>query len=84
MYYVYVLQSLKDNNYYIGYTSNPDDRIRRHNTGRSVSTKNRVPFILIYQESFATRSDAMKREREIKRFKGGNNFKKLLIKNKGR
>jgi len=47
MYYVYVLKSKKDNNNYTGYTSDLRNRLTEHNEGKSVSTKNRRPLVLI-------------------------------------
>jgi putative endonuclease len=77
-YWVYILQSEKDGSYYIGYTSDLDERIRRHNHGKSSYTKARVPWKLIYQEVFTTRSEAMKREREIKRMKSREYIERLV------
>jgi putative endonuclease len=68
-YYVYVLRSEKDGSFYIGHTADLDERIQRHNHGKSSYTKAKAPWKLIYQEVFTTRSEAMKREREIKRMK---------------
>ncbi|MFA5805656.1 MAG: GIY-YIG nuclease family protein [Melioribacteraceae bacterium] len=45
-YYVYVLQSAKDKNFYVGYTNNIKRRIEEHNSGHVESTKNRIPFKL--------------------------------------
>ena len=78
MYYVYILQSKKDNTYYIGYTSDLDDRIKRHNQGRSGFTKRGIPWELVYSEEYQDRISAMKREKEIKSFKGGEGFKRLI------
>jgi len=78
MYYVYILQSLKDNKFYIGSTSNVEARLAFHNAGLQRSTKNRIPFILKYVEVYINRSEAEKRERQIKSYKGGEAFKKLL------
>ena len=77
-YYVYILKSLKDGKYYIGSSANVEARIDYHNSGRQRSTKHRIPFILIFQEEFNSKSAAEKRERLIKSFKGGNAFKKLI------
>lgn len=79
IYYVYILQSEKDGNYYIGYTNNLKLRIKQHNDGKTKSLKFRRPLILIGYEIYNTRQDAYLREREIKKYKGGNSFK-LLIK----
>lgn len=49
-YFVYVLKSLNDNNFYTGFTSNLFERIQEHNSGKVVSTRYRIPFKLVYYE----------------------------------
>ena len=66
MYYVYVLQSRKDRNLYIGCSDNLRDRFKSHNAGRVKSTKSRRPFDLIYYEAYKDKKDATKREYELK------------------
>ena len=78
MHNVYILQSLKTGKYYIGQTSNFEKRLEKHNKGEVKSTKNSRPWKIIHLEEFQTRSDACKREVEIKKYKGGILFKKLL------
>ena len=78
MYYVYIIRSKKEKSYYIGYTSNLEDRINRHNQGRSGYTKRGIPWELVYFEECKDRREAMKREKEITSYKGGEGFKKLL------
>jgi len=78
MYYVYILQSLKDYGFYIGYTSNLENRIKEHNSGKTQSLKRRTPLQVIYKEELLNRIDAIKREREIKKYKGGTRFHKLI------
>ena len=51
MYYTYVLQSMKDTNFYMGFTQNLKLRFEQHNKGLIESTKNRKPFNLIYYEA---------------------------------
>ena len=68
-YFVYVLQSEKDGSYYVGHTNNLSERLQRHNEGRSPYTKGRLPWKSIYQEAFDSRTEAMKREAEIKGMK---------------
>ena len=68
-YYVYILQSQKDGSYYIGSTQDLDDRIERHNQGRSKYTKVKRPWELIFSEEHPDRSSAIKREQEMKRHK---------------
>ncbi|MBM2820908.1 MAG: hypothetical protein HW405_668 [Candidatus Berkelbacteria bacterium] len=78
MYYVYILRSLKDGKHYIGSTDNLERRINEHNAGKTMSLKRRLPLKIIYQEEYFTRIEAIKREKNIKRYKGGNAFKKLI------
>ena len=68
-YFVYIIQSEKDESYYIGSTQDLDKRLVRHNQGRSKYTKSKIPWKLVYHEDYPDRSSAMKREQEIKRRK---------------
>ena len=77
-YYVYILKSLKDHKFYIGSTSDIAARLYFHNAGFQRSTRHRIPFILVYQELFMSKASALQREKQIKSFKGGEAFKKLL------
>lgn len=82
MYYVYVLKSKKDQNYYIGYTSNLDRRIEEHNKGVSKSTAHRRPFELVYFEASKSSKDAMHREKYLKSTYG-HRYLKNRLKNDG-
>ena len=77
-YYLYIIQSDKDDSFYIGTTQNLDERILRHNQGRSKYTKSKRPWNLVYFEEHADRSDAMKREYAIKRRKSREYLAKLI------
>jgi putative endonuclease len=77
-YCVYVLQSLKDGNYYIGYSKNFEERLIAHNNGSVKSTKLRRPLQLIHIENYGTIAEARKREKKIKSYKGGEAFKQLI------
>jgi putative endonuclease len=68
-YYVYILESELDGKYYIGSTRDVLVRLARHNEGRSLYTKSRKPWKLVYTEEHPDRSSAMKRENGIKRRK---------------
>ena len=78
LHYVYILQSLKDGRYYIGESGNVEERLLFHNSGRQRSTRTRIPFRLILIEECADRGEALKREKQIKSWKGGEAFKKLI------
>ncbi|MFA5806441.1 MAG: GIY-YIG nuclease family protein, partial [Melioribacteraceae bacterium] len=57
--YVYVLKSIKDDKFYTGYTNNLQRRIEEHNSGKVASTKNRVPFVIVYWEGCLNQKDAL-------------------------
>ena len=65
MYYVYVLKSKKDHNFYIGSTNDLKRRLGEHNSGLVFSTKSRKPLELIYYEAYNTENDARKREHNL-------------------
>lgn len=66
MYFVYLLYSLKDSNFYIGYTENLEKRIAAHMMGNIKATKNRLPVQLIYYEAYLDKQDAKGREKFLK------------------
>lgn len=68
-YSVYILKSDRNGHYYIGQTDNLDKRIREHNSGKSKSTKSGTPWKFIYKEIYGSRSEAVRRERELKKIK---------------
>lgn len=61
-YYVYVLLSLKDNRFYVGYTEDLVVRFHEHILGHVSSTKYRLPLKLIHYEAYIDKSDAKARE----------------------
>ena len=77
-YYVYILQSEQDGSFYIGHTADLGARMQRHNNSRSRYTKAKAPWTLVYHEQFGSRSDASKREREIKEKKNRAYIKQLV------
>ena len=77
-YFIYILQSKKDSKFYIGSTNNVTARLQFHNSGAQRSTRNRIPFKLVYYEEVPDKQTALKREKQIKSFKGGEGFKKLI------
>ncbi|MBI1838817.1 MAG: GIY-YIG nuclease family protein [Candidatus Colwellbacteria bacterium] len=78
MYYVYILKSLKDGSYYIGHTGNLEKRLSKHNSKGSIFTKGKTPYKIVLYESLNTRGEAMRREMEVKSYKGGQAFKRLV------
>jgi len=74
MYYVYIIQSAEER-YYIGSTDNIEKRIQQHNSPHYKGWTNRFSnWKLVYSESYSTRKEALTRERQIKKMKGGKCF----------
>ena len=80
MFYVYILQSLKNNSFYIGYTTDLKRRFEEHNNGESKATKPFRPYKLIFYEAFLNKTDAQNREIYLKSGYGRRTIKKLLDK----
>lgn len=69
MYTVYILKCA-DGTLYTGMTNDIEKRMLRHNNGRGAKyVRARLPFELMYTEACKTRSDACKREYEIKQMR---------------
>lgn len=69
-YYVYILRSQKNGEWYTGCTSDLRKRFKLHNTEQVISTKGRGPFELIYYEAYRHKKDAYRREKTIKSGQG--------------
>jgi putative endonuclease len=79
MYYTYIIYSDSNNQYYVGYTHNLKLRIERHNLDWSQSTKSGIQWRLVYHEEYPAKSEAMSREREIKKWKSRKLIEKLIV-----
>ena len=77
-YYVYILLSEVDNNFYTGYTNNLEKRISLHNDGKVKSTKYRRPLELVYFEGCFNQQDATYREQYLKTTYGKRYLKNRL------
>ena len=66
MYYVYILVNKKNNQTYIGSTSNLRRRLKEHNNGKEISTKKYMPWTLEYYEAYKTEGLARSREKRLK------------------
>jgi putative endonuclease len=75
MYTLYILYSERLDRYYVGYTNDLPRRLSEHNRSKGKYTDSGIPWILVYSESFASKKDAMDREKYIKSRKS----KKYLI-----
>ena len=69
-YCVYILLSLKDDNFYVGYMTDLNRRVDEHFQGRNTSTAPRRPFVLVLCEYYFAKGDAERRETYLKTAKG--------------
>ncbi|MCD4704919.1 GIY-YIG nuclease family protein [bacterium] len=68
MFYTYIARC-NDNSLYTGYCQNLESREKKHNLGEGAKyTRSRRPVKIIYSEKFDTKSEAMKREWQIKKY----------------
>jgi putative endonuclease len=74
---IYVIQS-KEGIRYTGHTDDLDRRLSEHNNGLNFYTRRGTEWKVIYTESFADRSDAMRREKYLKSG-AGRDFLKLKL-----
>jgi putative endonuclease len=81
MWFVYILYSQKLDRYYVGRTEDIEWRLERHNMGWGRYTKGGIPWEVVYFETFSTKREAIKREREIKNRKS-RQYIEHLIQNK--
>jgi putative endonuclease len=79
MFYVYILQSVKDKKLYVGFTNDLDERLKEHNNEINPSTKFRLPVRLIFYESLPTKEEALEREKFYKSGRGKEVLKKILF-----
>ena len=78
MFYVYLLQSKKDNKWYTGFTYDLRKRVSEHNDKKNRSTKGRAPFKLVYYEACLNEGDARSREKYLKSGMGKRYLKNRL------
>jgi putative endonuclease len=79
MYFVYILYSLTRDKYYVGSCENVQERLKKHNTNHSGFTGKTGDWIVKWTEEHITKSEAMKREKQIKSWKSRKIIEKLII-----
>ena len=80
MFTVYVLYSETFDKIYIGYTSNLEQRFLSHNElGKKGWTIKFRPWKILYTEEYETKSEALKREKELKSSRGRNWIRSKLL-----
>ncbi len=78
-FHVYILFSIKANKYYVGFTGDDlSERLRKHNTNHKGFTGGFSDWSIAYTEKFDQKTDAIKRENEIKSWKSRIKIEKLI------
>ena len=78
MYSVYIIYSEKLDKYYIGYSADVQDRLLKHNRKSKAFSSSGRPWILVFQESFDTKKEAMAREMQLKKWKNRQRIEALI------
>ena len=82
MYFTYIIRSGRDSSFYIGSCKDLTKRLNEHNFGNTRYTKYKRPWKLIYKEEHKNRSDAMKREKCLKKLKNKKYLEYLIQKSR--
>jgi putative endonuclease len=77
MFYVYIITNEEE--MYIGFTTDIDNRISEHNAGKNFSTKGSSNWKLLYYEAHTDKTDAHRRERYLKTTQGRRAIKAMLV-----
>ncbi|MBT3538570.1 GIY-YIG nuclease family protein [Candidatus Parcubacteria bacterium] len=77
--YIYILQSLKNNKYYIGSTNDVGRRIDEHNAGRTKSIKYLIPWQLRFVQKYPTIKQACQVEYKLKKLKSRKIIKQIIV-----
>ncbi len=78
MHYTYILYSESMNRYYIGSCENVQERLKRHLSNHDGYTAKAKDWIIVHQEPFSTKSDALRREKEIKAWKSAKRIQRFI------
>jgi putative endonuclease len=79
IYIVYIIYSSHLDRYYIGFTGDSlVSRLNKHNSTHKGFTGKNHDWTVVYSETFATKKEAMARERQIKSWKSRRMIEKLI------
>ncbi|MQP29469.1 GIY-YIG nuclease family protein [Sphingobacterium sp. KU25419] len=79
MYFLYVLYSIECDRYYIGITSDLEERLRRHNAFHKKGfTGKAQDWAIVYKEEFISKQEALTREKLIKSWKSRLKIEELI------
>ena len=75
---LYILESLKDFSHYVGISKDATLRLIEHNSGKTKSTKKKMPWIIIYTEQHKDIKSAREREKYLKSYKGVGDKRRII------
>ena len=78
MAYIYILQSLRDGRYYVGSTSNLEQRLRHHLSGATPSTKRFGAVKMVLSQEYQSLAEARLIEKKLKKFKRKDFIEKII------
>ena len=78
MAYVYILEGLRDDRYYIGSTINLEKRFVHHKSGGTPSTKGFGGVKMVFSQYYDNIQDARRVERKLKKLKRKDYVKKII------
>jgi putative endonuclease len=78
MYTIYIIYSQRIDKYYIGYSSNVQDRLLIHDRHSKGFSFTGIPCILVYSEQLDTKKEAMARESQLKKWKNRERLESLF------
>jgi len=68
LHYVYIIYSRTHSIFYRGYSLSPMERVLQHNDNKGRYTKNKGPWELLFMQSYKTKTEALIRERSLKKY----------------
>jgi putative endonuclease len=79
MFFLYIPFSISKNKYYVGSTGDTlEERIRKHNSNHKGFTGGIGDWELKYSEEYSSKTEAVKRENEIKKWRSRKLIEKLI------
>jgi len=78
MFYLYIIYSEKLDKFYVGYSSDLKERLRKHNSSNKSFTGNSNDWKIVYTEEYKSKNDVMFREKQIKKWKSRKLIMKLI------
>jgi len=79
-YHFYILYSQGLDKFYIGHSSDLEERLRKHNTNHKGFTGKTHDWVVVYTETYPSKELAYAREREVKKWKSKIRIKELIAK----